>query len=154
VFCQECGTEAPEGIRYCKRCGSNLGAVATTGRQTPGVFGLLGMFLPLALISAIGLIGLFATIDTLSRRSIDPGLVLEISLIVGATILGVVGLFGWLLLKVQGIEIGRREAAKPKSVETREAAARIMPGPVTMTSVTEHTTRNFEARHDKELERQ
>jgi hypothetical protein len=58
MFCQACGSEVQEGLRFCNRCGANL--AGETQSAPPRLFGLL-MVLALAclVVGAIGLAAIF-----------------------------------------------------------------------------------------------
>ena len=69
MYCPVCGAESTQGLNYCKRCGSGLGA-STPPMEPRASFGkMMGMLLPVAVVSLGGFIALFSTVYGLSERT-------------------------------------------------------------------------------------
>jgi hypothetical protein len=138
------GLESTQGLKYCKRCGVGLGA-STPPTETKSSFGkMMGMLLPVAAVSLGGFIALFTTVYSLGERSgFDSRALIGIMAFGGATVVCVIALLVWLLLRLAGYEpvTGQDRSAKP---QFRDHVPQQLPAsPVSMPSVTENTTRNF-----------
>lgn len=151
MYCPVCGAESTQGLNYCKRCGAGLSA-STAPIEYRSSFGkMMGMLLPVAAVSVAGFIALFATVYNLGERSgFDTRALVAIMAFGGATVVGVIGLMVWLLLRLTaGREtVSHFEAPRPALRDYN--AAQIPAPPATMSSVTENTTRNFEPRMFRE----
>jgi hypothetical protein len=80
-------------------------------------------------------------------RTGDPGPIIVAMLVLGAgTIVAVIALLIKLFLKMAGIsQPENTTVAPPQQVQTAPPAAGLPAPPASMPSVTEHTTRNFDA---------
>lgn len=146
MYCAVCGAETTPGLNYCKRCGSSLSP--QTNAVDPRQQGAkpLAMLWPVALVSMVGLIGLFATLVNLSATGVDFKAMIAISAFAGATVLGVVGLLIWLLMQLSGIRHGRMSNERDaRPVSGGSTQPQLQAPPASIPSVTENTTRNFDA---------
>ncbi len=149
MYCPICGSQATQGLNFCKRCGTNL--TAPTGGSdaynTPPKF---AYFLA-AVVSLGGIIALFVTISELSHNeSLHPGLFFGLIAIGGLTVFGIIAMFAWLLLRLTGISTSSMKPENRMS-ENRMAEYPQLPSPpANMPSVTENTTRNFVYRGESE----
>lgn len=137
MYCPRCGAEAIDRLNYCKHCGTNLNLPAGEAERKTSV----SMFalVPPALVSIVGLIGLFVTIVHLSHRGLPAPFLVGVAAIAGATVFGVVGMFIWLLLRLTGNSLRPgRELPTPQQPLQMPAAH------FDRSSVTENTTRNFD----------
>ena len=138
MYCTICGSQATQGLNFCKRCGTNLTAPTPAGETytKPPTFA----YVLAAAVSLAGIIALFTTIVELTHRDIHPGLVFGLIAIGGLTVLGVIAMFAWLLLRLTGISTssGKSEMRIAEYIQPQIQA----PPPVA-SSVTENTTRNF-----------
>ena len=103
------------------------------------------MLLPVAAVCLGGFIALFTTVYSLGERNgFDTRALIGIMAFGGATVVCVVGLLVWLLLRIAGYEpVPSRD--KTASPLMRENIPQQLPAPpIGMPSVTEHTTRNFD----------
>jgi hypothetical protein len=152
MYCPVCGAESTQGLNYCKRCGAGLSASTPPIEQT-AVLGksMVGMLFLVSLVSIAGFIALFTTVYNLGERSgFDTRALIAIMAFGGATVVGVIGLLVWLLLRLWagGQSVARSDAAKPI---LRDYSAPQLPAtPPIVSSVTENTTRNFEPRAYRE----
>ncbi|MFY9611215.1 MAG: zinc ribbon domain-containing protein [Blastocatellia bacterium] len=147
MYCAVCGAESTPGLNYCKRCGSSLSP--QTNAVDPRQQGArpLAMLWPVALVSMVGLIGLFATLVNLSERGVGSQAVIAVTAFAGATVLGVVGLLIWLLMQLSGTRNGTslvERGAHPVSGSSTQP--QLQAPPASIPSVTENTTRSFDAR--------
>jgi hypothetical protein len=145
MYCPVCGSQATQGLNFCKRCGSNLTA-PTGGSENynrPPTFA----YVLAAAVSIAGIIGLFATIAELSNRDLHPGLFFGLIAIGGLTVFGIVAIFAWLLLRLTGIPTSW---SKPENKTAEYSQPQLQPPPPSIPSVTENTTRNFVYRSESE----
>jgi hypothetical protein len=159
MYCPSCGAETIEGSKFCKRCGGNMAPLQVQATQPAYLAKPTGAAVALSLAAtAIGLGGLgivwasvFNTMPfngPLSDGAIAIGI---IALIFGsATVFGVVAMLIRVMTRLMGVPVvpGKiyREI-EDKNLKSSYSAPRL-PGasiPVS-SSVTEHTTRNFEPR--------
>src|SRR5258708_2484451 len=102
------------------------------------------MLFLVSLVSIAGFIALFATVYNLGERSgFEPRTLIAIIAFGGATVVGVVGLLAWLLLR---LTTGHQPVASPgPNLVPREYSVPQLPAPqIGIPSVTENTTRNFD----------
>ena len=151
--CPNCGAESTFGLNYCKQCGSSLlqPPVSSDPRMNPAK--LTGMFWAIAVFGIVSLAILFGTAIPMVIVSSDHKLVMGI-IVCGAT---VIMLIAALLIR----QLSRLITMMHNSQETSHGspgrvsapeAPRLGPPPRAISSVTEHTTRNFEPVNYKEPE--
>lgn len=146
MYCAVCGAESTPGLNYCKRCGSNLSPQtnAVDPRQQGARPGAL--LWPVAMVSIVGLVGLFATLVNLSERGVGSQAVIAVTAFGGATVLGVVGLLIWLLMLLSGARQSKWLAERGTRPVLRSSThPQLQAPPESIPSVTENTTRNFDA---------
>lgn len=147
MYCPNCGDQTTQGLKYCKRCGAGLSASTTPIEQKPSVGKAMGLMLFLvSLVSIAGFIALFTTVYNLGERpAFDPRSLIAIMAFGGATVVGVVGLLVWLLLR---LTTGHQPVATPErsaNLAPREyGVPQLSAPPIGIPSVTENTTRNFD----------
>ena len=158
MFCPYCGTESTQGLKYCNRCGGNLGALTGAQGSRPAVQAgtAWAVGTTTALLGILGL-GLTVALATeLSHTSIPPGTLLTIVASVAATALGSVYLvtrfWMWLLggarvAAVAGEEPrpGVRPSHTSELDPSRQRALADKPFP----SITEQTTRTLDPAQKK-----
>ncbi|MEK6303774.1 MAG: zinc ribbon domain-containing protein [Acidobacteriota bacterium] len=146
MYCPVCGAESTPGLNYCKRCGAVQGSHTNpvdTGQIVARPFAML---LPVAIVSIVGLVGYFMTITNLSDRMFEPRALIGISAFAGATLLGVVGGLIWLLMQLTGIRKGISHAETGgRSLSHGSTQPQLQAPPASVPSITENTTRNFDA---------
>lgn len=149
MYCPSCGMEAAPGLRYCKQCGANLGATAEM--SAPGKFpmALTVIFLVIiGIISIVGIVGPMAMASDLSNRGTPPGNFLPVMILGPLIALGMDALLIWLLLRL--VKIFHPHGAMAEKPSARQAVphaytpAQLNAPPASVSSVTEHTTRNFD----------
>jgi hypothetical protein len=147
MYCPNCGDQTTQGLKYCKRCGAGLSASTTPTEPQASVGKAMGLMLFLvSLVSVAGFVALFATANNLGERSnFDTRALIAIMAFGGATVVGVVGLLVWLLLR---LTTGHQPVAPPErsaNLAPREYGVPQLPAPpIGIPSVTENTTRNFD----------
>lgn len=146
MFCPNCGDQTTQGLKYCKRCGAGLGALTNPTEQKASIGKAIGgsLFL-VALVSIVGFIALFVTVDSLGEHGFDRNALVGLMAFGGATVMGVVGLLVWLLLRLTG---AAASTSKTQTPVIREHTPQQLPAqPIGIPSVTENTTRNFDPRY-------
>jgi len=146
MYCPNCGDQTTKGLKYCKRCGVGLSGSALQSEEKPGIGKALGvMTFLVSLVCIAGFIGLFSTVYNLGERpTFDTRALIGIMAFGGATVFGVVGLLVWLTLRVLA---PFQAASKHRSDQPtlREKIQQQLSAPPIGMSVTENTTRNFDA---------
>jgi len=161
MYCPGCGAEAVIGSKYCKHCGGLLATTALDVRPSLAVTRPAGVAWAMALAStAIGLGGLGMTIaNVVDLVRPSPGgpvggltAIAIVMLVFGSlTTVAIVALLIKLLSRLLGLP------SEPRSERVARRALKNLgppvaypatapPQPSIPASVTEHTTRNFEAR--------
>jgi len=155
MYCQFCGTEATHELNYCKRCGGNLNPPASLSvpDTRPAVSGRVAFAVGATTLFTVlgGLLALFHGLIELARTGVHSAVLAWIGLFAALTIFGSLALFIWLWWRVLGVGAARPVAKTPQLnrpsfanelVGVRTPAA--LPDPIP-SSVTEHTTRTFDA---------
>jgi|HubBroStandDraft_6_1064221.scaffolds.fasta_scaffold25646_6 hypothetical protein len=149
MYCQSCGTEATEGIRYCKRCGTSLNSTderIAVPMQPPKLL-LIVFILALLTFGCMAVLLAFAGAEAheLTERALTFIVIFGL-----ATIFGVDALLIRFLTTMFGLpttslhlDRGRKEFQVSRAVPPSRVPE-LEPGHPTMPSVTEHTTRSFD----------
>ncbi|HEU4390809.1 MAG TPA: zinc ribbon domain-containing protein [Blastocatellia bacterium] len=144
MYCSECGAQSTEGLKYCKRCGAGLGALAKQVFTPPRV---TGVFWAVALVTIGGLGILMGTVIALVAIGMrDEDVVVPVSMGGFLTLLAI----AWMLIRqmsrIVDASSGKSEADKrPVSAFQRRKPAQIAGPPSAVPSVTENTTRSFDS---------
>ena len=147
MYCPVCGAESTQGLNYCKRCGAGLSASTPPIEQKGSIGKAMGLMLFLvSLVSIAGFIALFSTVYNLGERpGFEPRTLIAIMAFGGATVVGVIGLLVWLLLRLTTGHPAVASPEKSANLVPREYSVPQLPAPpVGIPSVTENTTRNFD----------
>ncbi|GEM_PF-1005964 len=147
MYCQNCGFNNDEGVNYCKRCGTNLNPAQTAKSVSPIVVASF-----LVVILFVTLAGLSLPMVAMSElhAKMDQEFLITFSGLILAAVFGVNAMLIWLLtrllgvakVKKQTIEVPEKRAKYVTSGQPHEA---LPSPPISLTTVTEHTTRNFDA---------
>ena len=145
MYCPNCGDQTTQGLKYCKRCGQGLSG-STSPIEAKSSFGrMMGLLLPIAAVSLGGFIALFTTVYNLGERTnFDTRALIGIMAFGGATVVCVVGLLVWLLLRLSGYEPVPRQEKSERTPPRNYVPQQLPASPISMPSVTENTTRNFD----------
>ena len=151
--CPNCGAESTYGLHYCKQCGSNLlqPPVASDQRMNPAK--LTGMFWAVAVFGLVSLAIMFGTAIPIVLVSNDHQIVMAIvacgaAVILAIAVLLVKQLSRLITMMQDSQEAQLRDPARLSALEVPQLGA----PPRAVSSVTEHTTRNFEPAKYKEPE--
>lgn len=147
MYCPSCGIDSVDGLKYCKRCGVGLSASTTPIAPQASIGKAMGtMLLLVSLVSIAGFIALFSTVYSLGERTgFDARALIAITAFGGATVLGVIGLLVWLLLRLTtGYQPGAHHDKAERQLARDYAPQQLPASPIAMPSVTENTTRNFD----------
>jgi hypothetical protein len=143
MYCPACGVELTHGLKYCNRCGASLGRDSS---ETSRGFNPFVLMIPIAIVSIVGLMRLFSTLNNLAGR-LDAKAITAIALCGGLTVFGVVAALIWLSLRLIEGPKSHAPRARGKNVPTEIGElvmAQLSPSPNAMPSVTEGTTRNID----------
>ncbi len=137
MFCPACGSKTQTAFKYCKQCGANL-TPAMSEEEAKSLAVVSYLALP-SLFSLASLIALFITLFKLTQRGLDAKFIMGIAAVGGITILGVVAMLIWLILRLKNSSsFAPRRTTGALEANLYQPAAQL-PAP----SVVEHTTRNF-----------
>ena len=159
MYCPNCGAESTLGLNYCKHCGSNL--AETSLSVEPGSRNVLAALILAGATVALVLGGLAIVLNhalllvgpqppgavTLPGKDAAPmagAIIFFGSAVIVLTTLMLIKLF----YRVMGFGSGSAKPVRP-AAWTPQSAQRVTPlpePPIVISSVTEHTTRNFEPR--------
>ena len=152
MFCPYCGTESTQGLKYCNRCGANLGAISQGGAQetrpavSNGAAWAAGISTTAVVVIGLGIIFPLAT--ELTAKGMNPGTVAAIALVISLAVVGCVAMLlrFWSSLLGVGRLAARAKLQPPAVAPTGELGASrfdaLNPQPVP--SITEQTTRTLE----------
>jgi hypothetical protein len=105
---------------------------------------LASLLFPVALVCIGGFIALFTTVYNLGERTgFDTRALVAIMAFGGATVVAVVGLMVWLIMRLSGYQAGTAQNAE-RPLQRDFTPQQLPPPPISMPSVTENTTRNFD----------
>jgi len=161
MFCPDCGYESTQGFNYCKRCGASLSSVVPAGQSTPlrdnRLISLIWSLVAAIMVVGAGGLGItFGIAGGLAGSGIKPDDgPLAIVICGSATVLVTVCLLIRQLSRLIGTAIDKHlefaGMSHPWPVGEADLSSRQIPAPpVAVSSVTEHTTRNFERRSELE----
>jgi hypothetical protein len=154
MYCSSCGIDSVEGLKYCKRCGTNLTGSSELIAPKRFPFMLIGLFL--LVIGGLAALGLSAPL-LMTRDLVNSGFMPKQVIMLFVCSSGVTLAIIALLLKVLMRLIGMSQQNESASARRKQAmrsseSLRIPSPPRSIGSVTENTTRSFEIRRFEDLE--
>ena len=154
MYCPNCGADAPQNLRYCKRCGASLyssaelaGTIAPRQRLTGAVWALA---LATIIVGLGGLGIVFGVVgDLAGRTNIGKGLLVPMVVLGSVTVLGIVAmlirLISRLLTEGDRGKAYQQPARLPRMAGSQDyIQPQIVSPPRVVGSVTDQTTRNFD----------
>jgi hypothetical protein len=157
MYCPNCGAESTFGLNYCKHCGGNLSDI-TQPATAPTKNVLAALILAAATLGIVlGGLGIVfsAALSLIGPQSPgfappvhDSVVVAGLMVVLGSATIGLVSL---MLIKLFSRMMGFGSTADKPSRPARtfvpeQRVPQIQAQPISVQSVTEHTTRNFEPR--------
>ena len=159
MYCPNCAAPYSHGLRYCKQCGTNLldkpeTSAALPAPAAPKITGAVWALALATIAIVLGGLGIVFTNAFDLMRSFggetrigNPTPVAIVMLVFGSlTVFGVVFMLLRLLSHLIATRSGRETLATPtsKSITAAPPLVQLPAPPHGISSVTEHTTRNFE----------
>lgn len=152
MYCPVCGVESTQGLNYCTRCGTGLAALQTPiaeGCDKPGGkkvdVSVFSLSFAAAVVSILGLGMVLTFVASLARQPNSGDLPLLV-LVLGLTMVSAVS--GLLIRELSRLLTAFRQVLSAPSPQKPIRAAGILQqittAPQNPTSITEHTTRNFD----------
>jgi len=144
MYCPSCGSEITVELKYCNRCGANLGWPTPIQGAPLVPIKLTVPSLVLGLTVIIGLGIIFGGATSFAERGVHPAAIVWIVLFSVAALFGCVGLMirFWTKLMTLQREIAPPVQMRPTFPE-RSAPPPLPPRMEPVGSVTENTTRTF-----------
>ena len=147
MFCSICGYQNLQGVNYCKSCGTNLNP------SPPKAISPLVVAIFLVVIGFIMVVGFTIPILAMSELhgkgfGSDPLMVMAFFFLLAT--FGIDAMLIRLLSRLLGLSKQSRQephpllTKQPKLVTSEQAEQQLLEPQISMPSVTEHTTRNFE----------
>jgi hypothetical protein len=147
MYCPKCAFDNTQGLSYCKNCGANLNGEASKN-ISPSI---VAIFLTvIGLITLAGFSMPMAAMSELSGKGFDKSSLMTFSFFFLLATFGIDFMLLRLLTRLLGLTKSNRQephplvTRKPKYVTSEQSYQQLPDAPNSMTSVTEHTTRNFE----------
>lgn len=145
MFCANCGMRSTPGVNFCKQCGANLSTASPLSENTSKPPKVTGMFWAVALFGVASLSVLFGAIIALTALGAEE------EALVPTAIFGTAGIvtIAWLLIRQLSryINLSQNytEPSRPQQISQSHDRAypQLEAPPRPVSSVTEHTTRNF-----------
>jgi hypothetical protein len=158
MFCPVCGAESTQGLNYCKRCGTSLYETTQSPPAPPTKNVFAALILAVATTAIV--LGGFGILFTMTVGLIGPqppGLgppahdataVAGMMVAFGSATIGLVTLMVIkLFTRLMGFgATNEKSEQRLRRFANAPGATQLPPPPISMESVTEHTTRNFEPR--------
>ena len=149
MYCPECGDNSIQGLNFCKQCGSSLSSLESKNDVEPRSRSFVwALALIAALIGFGGLAMIFAMGFVLAQNpSVDKNFPIALVVVGSLSFVMIFGLLLTMVLRLAGASLGTGGKRKSTSKLRRdEPPPQIEAPPVSLRSVTEHTTRTFEPR--------
>ena len=158
MYCPNCGAESTFGLNYCKHCGGNLSETSqimpVPGTRSTGAALILALATLGIVLGGLGIV--FTSALTLagaqppgfSQPAIGAARIAALMVVFGCPSIVFVAL---MLIKLFSRIMGLApETVKParraKNFAHQQRAPQIQAPPIVVSSVTEHTTRNYDPR--------
>jgi len=158
MYCPNCGAESTFGLNYCKHCGGNLSETSQTTATPAARNTVAALILALATLGIVlGGLGIvftsaLALVGPQPQGFSQPGSGVErigiLMVVFGCSAIVLVAL---MLIRLFSRVMGfgaeiERPSRSAKSLPNQQRVPQITAPPIAVSSVTEHTTRNFDPR--------
>lgn len=150
MFCQSCGTQLTKGLVYCNRCGARVAPDASPAAQGPPADKLAELMYVLATFTALVAVGGFVFVYYLAGKLMLLGFEQSRILVtIFFCLAAAVGVSGMLVGQFSRVLTAFLRSGKPEEARAPELAGRntaqIEAPREPASSVTDHTTRTFDA---------
>lgn len=151
--CPHCGAQSTYGLNYCKQCGNNLTPVSAPVEPRLNPAKLTGMFWAIAVLGLGGLGILFGCVVAMMALGAASQVVVSAIGLGASMIIGIASLLIWQLSRLITTFQRSQETPtfqRPPQRINAPVQPQIVAAPRPVSSVTEHTTRNFDPASYKE----
>ena len=153
MYCPVCGAESTQGLNYCKRCGASLGSplpspidAAPQSRRANHTMTIVALVAAVIVVCAGGLGISLGISGGLVANGVNQDAPIAIAFCGSAVVLVVEIMLLRLLSKVIAASLSQPVPASAIQPAPQHIAPVALPAPPpSVSSVTENTTRNFEA---------
>jgi len=145
MYCPSCGAETGDGIKYCKRCGANVGVMQeSSGQRRLPIAVVITFLIFIAGIFSLG-IGLpFGNAGWLIRTGFSTRDVMLIFAADFGMTVAIIGMLVWLLARLLGVyQVADRAPRAASMLRKPMQLPLIGVAPEAVGSVTENTTRTL-----------
>jgi len=154
MHCPVCGADNQQSVKFCKRCGASMSLRSSRSRSeiTPGK--LTGMFWSVAILALGGLGVVLGCIIPLVALGLDQNLLARIAVLGFATVFGIAVLLIRQLSRLISIAQANPVQLVAPNATAEYSQPQITGQPRPASSVTEHTTRNFDRIYEEQRTRE
>jgi len=145
MYCPTCGAESPEGLRFCKKCGSGLTAPLNVEYIRP--VKITGAVWAIALLAFLCFGAFFGSIVALVGMGVrSEDVIIPVALFGSLSIVCICGMLIKMVSRAAGISTQTTKQPAPgrQSLPGPYNQAQIPPPSAYVPSVTENTTRSFD----------
>jgi hypothetical protein len=142
MFCKDCGFENAQSVTYCKRCGARQTPDSLKNNQSAPTGKILST---IGTVTMVGFaVALFALLR-MSKGNSPPQYLFVISILSIMATVAIDALLVWLLLNLQKTSqvSDRFPYSQADSLMNHQNYSQLDAPPIGISSITEHTTRNF-----------
>lgn len=145
MFCANCGMRSTPGVNFCKQCGASLSTASPLSENTPKPPKVTGMFWAIALFGLGSFAVMFGSIIALTALGADEEPLVATGIFGSAAIVMITWLLIRQLSRFINLYQNYTEPSRPQQISQPHDRAypQIEAPPRPVSSVTEHTTRNF-----------
>ena len=150
MYCPVCGADNQQSVKFCKRCGASMNLPATRPRSEIAPGKLTGMFWAIAVLALGGLAVILGCMVPLIALGLDKDLVAIVAFLGFATVFGIAALLIRQLSRLINFVEANPVQVTNASTTAEYAPPQITGQPRPISSVTEHTTRNFDRIYEQQ----
>lgn len=153
MYCPVCGADNQQGVKFCKRCGASVNLPAARSRSEISPGKLTGMFWAIAILALGGLALILGCSIPLVALGLDKDLLAVVAFLGFVTVFGIAGLLIRQLSRLINLVEANPVQVTNASTTAEYAPPQITGQPRPISSVTEHTTRNFDRIYEEQRTR-